>query len=201
MQWLTSAPATLAIIILLPLIPAFLLFKLLPNTAVVNGPLQGLRIDLSGAFAAYFALVALVLSTHSVWDPPPAYQVWTVSGRVTDPAGDPLQLNATNFFVFPQSLTAEDGYFTMDIPVKTGQGGALEYPTLTITNPKYFSASVTLNPGSPPKGVTFNALAHTIAIGDVQLQQIPPPPANEAAPLNGPASSTVPSSSSAGVNP
>jgi hypothetical protein len=67
---------TLTIIILLPVIPAFLLFKALPSSdADLSGPLKGFTIKLKGAFAGYFATVLLILATHSVWNPPPAYQV------------------------------------------------------------------------------------------------------------------------------
>jgi hypothetical protein len=137
--------ATLAIILLLPLIPAFLLFKLLPNTAVVSGPLQGVRIDLSGAFAAYFALVLLVLSTHSIWNPPPpppAYQVWTVSGRVTDNDGNPIpNLNSGDFALQNPSLVTMDpaGNFKVTVPVTFTSGGAPTYPSLCVSVPSSYT--------------------------------------------------------------
>lgn len=46
--------------VLLPLIPALLIFKLFPDTKVtVAGPLQNLTINATGAFAAYVVTVAL----------------------------------------------------------------------------------------------------------------------------------------------
>lgn len=47
----------LAAILLLPLIPAFLLYKFLPSKTNVSGPFKGLSLRLTGAFAGYFLLV------------------------------------------------------------------------------------------------------------------------------------------------
>ena len=45
----------------LPLLPAILVFRIFPNTALrTDGPLKGLRVDTAGAFVAYF-VVFLVL--------------------------------------------------------------------------------------------------------------------------------------------
>lgn len=47
----------LAAILLLPLIPAFLLYKFLPSKTNVSGPFKGLNLKLTGAFGGYFLLV------------------------------------------------------------------------------------------------------------------------------------------------
>ena len=44
-------------ILLLPLIPAFILYKFLPSKATVTGPFKGLNLKLSGSFGGYFLLV------------------------------------------------------------------------------------------------------------------------------------------------
>jgi len=177
----------LAGVILLPLIPAFILFKLLPNTAVVSGPLQGFRIDLSGAFAAYFALVVLVLSTkNGVWDPPPTYEVWTVKGTVTDGNGIPIApLAVGDISLLPPSLTESNAWFTIDVPVRTGPGGALDYPSLAIAHAGYQPMQFTLDPNSrQPVGVnvSFNTTAREVQIADLRLQPLPAYQAG--APLN-----------------
>lgn len=183
--------ATLAIILLLPLIPAYLLFKLLPSNAVVNGPLQGLRIDLSGAFAAYFALVVLVLSTHSVWNPPPppASQVWTVSGRVTDSAGNAIpNLNTNDFALQNPSFVTMDtaGNFKVTVPVTFISGGAPAYPSLCISIPSTYTANcIPLD----PEGAVMNANKADYSMNitnPIQLQAIQQPYAAGAA-LNAPA--------------
>ena len=47
----------LTAVLLLPLIPAFLLYKFLPSKTNVSGPFKGLNLKLTGAFGGYFLLV------------------------------------------------------------------------------------------------------------------------------------------------
>jgi hypothetical protein len=47
----------LAAVLLLPLVPAFLLYKFLPSRTSVGGPFKELNIKLTGAFGGYFLLV------------------------------------------------------------------------------------------------------------------------------------------------
>lgn len=55
----------LAAILLLPLIPAYVLYKFLPVSETdVSGPYQGLSIKLKGAFAGYFLLVLACLGLY-----------------------------------------------------------------------------------------------------------------------------------------
>ena len=50
----------ITIYILLPLIPAIIIFRLFPNTTVaVSGPLQNFTINATGAFAAYVVTILL----------------------------------------------------------------------------------------------------------------------------------------------
>lgn len=52
----------LAAILLLPLFPAFIIYKFLPASETdVSGPYQGLSLKLKGAFAGYFLLVIVAL--------------------------------------------------------------------------------------------------------------------------------------------
>lgn len=52
---------TLSTILLIPLIPAFILYKFLPSKTVVTGPFKGLNVNLTGAFSGYFLLVIVSL--------------------------------------------------------------------------------------------------------------------------------------------
>lgn len=193
MALLDSPFAILAGMVLLPLIPAFLLFKLLPNTAVVGGPFHGFRIDLSGAFGAYFVLLVLILSTkNSVWDPPPAYQVWTVKGIVTDGNGVPITpLDAGDIALLPPALREANAWFTIDVPVRTLQGGAPDYPTIAITHAGFQPMQFTLDPAATYPagvGVNFNNTAREVQITNLRLQ--PLPAYQGGAPLNAQAAAT-----------
>ena len=66
--------------ILLPIVPAFIIYKTLPpGKTVVKGPLQGFQIQLTGAFGAYFIIVlvafAFMYSTNE-------WEVWQIMGRI-----------------------------------------------------------------------------------------------------------------------
>lgn len=77
----------LAVIVLLPLIPAWLLFKTLPSRAVVKGPLAGLNVSLGGAFGGYVALTVFIATFFSQSiDKPTALQI---RGTVLFPEGEP----------------------------------------------------------------------------------------------------------------
>ncbi|RXK58554.1 hypothetical protein ESA94_18150 [Lacibacter luteus] len=69
---------------LLPIIPAFLFFKLLPERAAVGGPFRGLKINLSGAFAGYFLLfiTAIPFMYTLIKCKGSMYEVWTIKGTV-----------------------------------------------------------------------------------------------------------------------
>ncbi len=57
----------LAAILLIPIIPAYILYKFLPASETdVSGPYQGLSLKLKGAFAGYFLLVIVGLALQYV---------------------------------------------------------------------------------------------------------------------------------------
>jgi hypothetical protein len=119
--------------ILLPIIPALLLYKLLPSTADVSGPFHGMQIKLGGAFAGYFLLVLVI----SFWPRPKprelAYEVWTLKGQIQDENGTTLPQDKINLNIQPRSVEyLGDGSFEMDILVRRGQSGQMKFPTLLV---------------------------------------------------------------------
>ena len=92
---------------LIPLVPAYILYKTLPAETSVSGPFQGLKINLSGAFGGYFLLVliAFAFSLKLITDSnikridkldsqntvlkteneqlKSQYEYWTIEGQVT----------------------------------------------------------------------------------------------------------------------
>ncbi|MFN2507755.1 MAG: hypothetical protein ABR589_03170, partial [Chthoniobacterales bacterium] len=119
--------------ILLPIIPAFLIYKFLPSTADVSGPFHGMVIKLGGAFAGYFLLVMVVF----FWPRPKARdlvsEVWTLKGQVEDEDGMTLPPDKVNLSIKPPSVNyLGDGSFEMDILVRRGQVGQIKLPSLSI---------------------------------------------------------------------
>jgi len=48
------------LIVIMPIIPAYILYKSLPARTTVSGPFKGLNIQLTGAFGGYFVVVLLI---------------------------------------------------------------------------------------------------------------------------------------------
>ena len=189
--------ALLAGVILLPLIPAFIIFKLLPASADVSGPFQGFEIKLGGAFGAYFALVVLVLFTkNGIWDPP-APVTWTIHGILYDDTGAPITpLGPQDVQLSPPNPADEqDGNYQVIVPAQDG----VAYPTLIFWHKCYGEVAVDLDPAvPPPSGATKHVGPGYNAEIDLHLLQKehdydPNQPALNA----GPATTPAPASQSA----
>jgi hypothetical protein len=142
----------LLFVILLPIVPAYFLFKALPSSsASVGGPLQGLQIKLGGAFAGYFAVVLLVFFTHSIWAPPPVFQVWELDGTVTDESGAPIQrLDPKDINLLPPLFQGEpNGAFKLTfVTTSTPAGGGVEYPRLSVSHENFREVTLSLDPSA-----------------------------------------------------
>ena len=149
------------VVVLVPIAPAFLLYKFLPaGKTNVKGPFRGLDVKLSGAFAGYF-LVLVLASSLVVFliqkrpQPLPVYQyeVYTVRGKIDLKSGnqEPLDYKQLSFALEPsQQQVFSDGTFALEIPVKPDQSGQLNFPTLTLeyTDPQ--------NPSQPFEAGTIH---------------------------------------------
>ncbi len=146
------------VIVLCPLLPAFILFKFLPTEAKVEGPWQGLKIKLGGAFGGYFLLVLLVLgyfysagqdriddavssaknelakaqaSFERQW------KVYTITGKWKVAGGQNLsqeQINSLQLVLHPEaSRINNDQSFTAKVTVGLKQDNITpDFPTLEI---------------------------------------------------------------------
>jgi hypothetical protein len=179
----------IVIVVLVPLIPAFLLYKYLPpGRTEVGGPFKGLDIKLSGAFAAYFLVVLIVTSllVFLIKEKPTAscppcpqpephqYEVYTVTGKVDLSGGNndgaKLDYRQINLSLAPPERTVRpDGTFSFEIPVRPGQKGEPEFPDLLVdyADPKYETATIHLKEKPNPPGeysVTYSRDSKTIDI-------------------------------------
>ena len=80
----------LLIVILIPVIPAYLLFKKLKSSAEAAGPVSPIKeftVKFGGAFAGYFPVFLLLyfkLPNKFAQQPDPVKDLWEVTGHVTD---------------------------------------------------------------------------------------------------------------------
>jgi hypothetical protein len=72
-----------AVIVLLPVIPAYLLYSKLPNRTIVKGPFKGLSLHMTGSFGGFFVLSILTFTVIvTLLKLAPSNELWTVEGVV-----------------------------------------------------------------------------------------------------------------------
>lgn len=143
-----SLLASLAVI--LPIVPAYVLYKTLPAKTTVTGPFKGLDIQLTGAFGGYFLVLLVVVGLlFALQPPPPGLQVWEVSGRVASPR--PVELS--DFSIQPpRADVGPDGSFELSVLVEVDAEGNFDFPTVFISRPGFEPATISFNAKRPTFG-------------------------------------------------
>jgi hypothetical protein len=133
------------VVVLLPLVPAYLLYRLLPGETNVEGPWHGLKIKLTGAFGGYFLLVVTLLFTSATL---PTYDVWTVHGRL-HLADQPVGIvddGMVRFTVKPPGLNVQpDGRFRLTLVRVPDPSGQPELPMVIVEIPGYLPVGLDLD--------------------------------------------------------
>jgi hypothetical protein len=151
----------LAGVLLIPLVPAFVLYWMLPAEASVVGPLKGLNVNLQGAFAGYFALFLVAAGLVQVWKPAdsgrPDYQEYTLLGTVELNASGTEQLDSRKLrlFLHPRSDRVEGPIgrsvfeWAMKLPVRRNESGRLAWPyeQLVVEYPDFYTGQVDMASG------------------------------------------------------
>ncbi len=144
------------VLILLPLIPAVLLFKVLPSTGEVDGTFQGMRYKFGGAAAGYFAVMAVLAlrvfpelkdQTAQLAQIAKAqqdalqvdrYETWHVKGAVnlakTDPNQPPADMRVR--LVPPAFQSMPGGGFDYEVPV-LARGNERTFPNVVFDHEGY----------------------------------------------------------------
>lgn len=167
----------LSALILLPLIPAYLLFKLLPSSADVEGPMptSNMKVRLGGAFGGYAAL-AMFLATfwsQTMHEKKDAMGTWRVQGRLQFADGAPRP--HVSIDLGPPRLQIDNANnFYLEIPVAKGE----EVPPIVIDAAGYPSRTVRLAPGDNDFGTNYkriiDAKARQIRISDpIVFEKLP----------------------------
>lgn len=195
--------ALIAVAILLPIVPAFILYKLLPSTSTVSGPFKGLTIQLQGAFGGYFLLVLIVFGFYYFILPKSApdnsWDVYTVSGSLG--LGEDRNTQAFLISLAPpiQSITP-DGKFSVEIPVRPAQAGGVDFPSLIIEHPSYMTQTLHLGEGTLPD--MKSAIVRDTVAKTVTVQGVIPLQSKTAAPKYAPNTVLTPeTTSTGGTNP
>jgi hypothetical protein len=151
----------LAGVLLIPLVPAFVLYWMLPAEASVVGPLKGLNVNLQGAFAGYFALFLVAAGLVQVWKPAdsgrPDYQEYLLLGTVelNGTGAEQLDARKLRIFLHPRSDRVEGPIgrnvfeWAMRLPVRRAENGSIAWPyeQLVVEYPDYYTGQVNMGSG------------------------------------------------------
>jgi len=137
----------LIVVFLIPVIPAFLFYKIIPSKTFVKGPFQGLQIDMSGAFAGYFLLLLMIF----VFMSPPGgnWEIWKVTGEIK--LADEETIIEKSLLVSVQPAlhnVFSNGGFSFNVIRTPDQSGTMKFPELIVEYPSYRPYSLDLNDAS-----------------------------------------------------
>jgi hypothetical protein len=153
----------LIIIVIVPMIPAFILYKFLPSETSADGPFRGLNIQLTGAFAGYF--IVLVFMGGFFFTIPSKggeeHESWIIEGKITLEQGQFKKDSITLAIKPPDERITTDGRFTLR-GVIFPKSEYREKPSLVIHKSGYDIKSLFLEedsmqrPNSEGYGITFS---------------------------------------------
>jgi hypothetical protein len=172
----------LLLITLVPIIPAAVTFKLLPSTAEADGPLQGLKIKLTGAFCGYFLIFLTLIGIRGNFEGP-GYQQWSVQGTIvlsdslSDAPTTPLYIDA-RYVKFSVPSITQTGPPNLSFYFIRNSNGQPDSPVVSISLPGYGPQSFWLGP-QDQKPVedelwhSFNSANRTVDLGQITLVKLP----------------------------
>jgi hypothetical protein len=173
----------LGVWVALPLVPAVLIYRYFPDTKVAaSGPLAGMTVKTSGAFAAYLIVFLLIFAMVN-----PIKDViggsmrpfWEIKGKVklVDENGKPISgedlnlLTKITFEITPDPLDHARGKLSLKVPQVGG-----EIPEISVKVPNW-GQSEPIDFNRQPWLVQWtnrNSFKKTIDLGDLMITRVPP---------------------------
>lgn len=138
----------ISVLVLLPMVPAYVLFKVLRSKGEVSGPLGSFKIALSGAFGGYFALTVFIFTVAEKAEvlTPPA-PLWHVRGTIAFDDGDGAsEIKCTVLPPHSVHTVDIDRRFDVDVPM----ADHAEIPRFFFTADGYVGEPVQLADAGKP---------------------------------------------------
>lgn len=128
----------IVVTILVPLIPAYIIYRVLHSQTHATGKYMGLNIDLKGAFAGYFLLVLCIFGFITARQR--AFTLYTVEGKIQLKSAQDLK--AVSMGISPPTTEVlPTGDFVIRVPV---ENGSHELPRLLIECSGYDAVNINL---------------------------------------------------------
>jgi hypothetical protein len=135
--------------------------------------MAGLKIQLGGAFAAYFIVFIVLWQGLSTEVQDFEYRNWTVAGRVEfETDGDRPNPHHITSYVKPPFLPIEaDGRFEFSLPVREFSNGRIEWPTILMEIGGFEQGVLRLSPNVPGWGAEVVPLKHDSGRRSIDLTE------------------------------
>ena len=156
------------LIVLVPIIPAYILFKMLGSQAQATGKeFFGFNVQLGGAFAGYFVLMLLLVHVFNGWlKPPSAQTIYHLRGQIVNDKNQGVALSSDNFTLMPAPQpmfsTNKNGEFDLSFIVDPNHSES--YPSIEVSYGDFLPTDLLLDPrqASPKLKLTRDSTNHII---------------------------------------
>jgi hypothetical protein len=133
----------IGIVVLVPIIPAFIFYKIIPTQRTdVEGSFSGLRFKLGGAFGGYFLVVfVLIMVFTGLIQDADKWQIWEIEGQVEFQGGE----GSTNSMVIclnPPNFEPMGEKIKLKVLRRPGHAGEMEFPCITISHENFIPSYV-----------------------------------------------------------
>jgi hypothetical protein len=137
------------LILLIPIIPAFLLFRFLPSSTIIQGPFKGLDVNVGGAFGGYIVAVFLSWQIASSLLAPMWSDNWNVVAHLkfADQAGNRPSPSEALVLVHPPTPKIDsDGLIQLTVAIPRVHTSSIELQRLIVAKDGYETVAVPLDP-------------------------------------------------------
>lgn len=153
----------IVVLVLLPLVPAYTLFRFLPSDGSVEGPFHGTKLKFGGAFAGY---LVLFLALTQISAGMPQHEVWVVRGQLSfADDGGTFDEHSVRFTLRPPGIDLHpDGSFRLTLIRMPDPSGEAELPTVIVEHPGYAPMRLDLDGAASQSGKRVVLLQDTLVL-------------------------------------
>jgi len=140
----------MGIIIIIPIIPAFVFFKIIPTEkSDVEGTFAGLKFKLGGAFAGYFLIFFVMIMVFDtdlieVDKEDMSWEIWEIEGAVEFDGGEgstsTLQLS-----VDPPTFRPFGDKIKLRVLSEPGHNSKMEFPIITVSHENFIPSYIEIS--------------------------------------------------------